>query len=101
MKIDRYIKENNLQKVMLKTMITLWNYVYYKEDKAESEKQNYKINSYLHFHYMITHFDFKLSSIVINRYFINKIVSLFFELSKWRHRGALQSDGLTLPFQVL
>ena len=62
MKIDRYIKENNLQKVMLKTMITLWNYVYYKEDKAESEKQNYKINSYLHFHYMITHFDFKLLS---------------------------------------
>lgn len=62
MKIDRYIKENNLQRVMLKTMITLWNYVYYKEDKAESEKQNYKINSYLHFHYMITHFDFKLLS---------------------------------------
>ena len=62
LKIERFIKENNLQKVMLKTMITLWNYVYCKEDKTESEKENYKINIYLHFHYMITHFDFKLLS---------------------------------------
>ena len=62
MKIDRLIKENNLQRVMLKTMITLWNHVYCIEDKKESANGNYKINAYLHFHYMITQFDFKLFS---------------------------------------
>lgn len=69
MKIDRFIKQNNLHRVMLKTCIIIWNHILSNAEKDENEKGKNKINVYLHFHYLISAFTFLIKNSKKNRLF--------------------------------
>lgn len=86
MKVDRFIKENTLYRVMLKASLNIWNHILSKADKDESDKGKKKINVYLHFHYLISSFTFLIKNSKKNRLFNwdNEFLSSFnieFEIS--------------------
>ena len=62
LKLDRLIRKNQLKKVIIKSVIAIFNNICYQKDKELSNQKIYILNDFLHCHYLISLFNMNFLS---------------------------------------